>query len=790
MIGGSGLELGQQAGGELGGEEGSILAPEGSSVAEDGSILAADGTVLAPPGTVMIGEDGTLMMAEGSSLLQEPERKEGEVGGIMAGEGNVLLDTEGNVLTDQDGNILTTADIGKLGGAELVGEEEGKVGEQQQGEGGQFVSQQGVAEGQLIAGTSAGNQILTTADGNQIIAASDGNVITSDGNFLRTQDGQILTDGEGNFLTADGNVLKPEDAQKLLDETNNAEVDGGVGIKEVEKEKAETGNISSESVEASKSGGEESAIQNIDTGAEKEADPSNLAKSTEQEATDQMKLAVEAAMEEGSDIIPAASSTVESNNSGTTNMQEPAVEAPNITDLNIATNPEVSEASKTPVTVSEASTTESVLGQDGPVVPSSSQVTAALPSAQPDGILPEEQGVDILQEAASTSGVIIPASGDGGIYTSADGTVLSVPEGLMTNAEGNLINPADGSILTTEDGTPLVLPQGAVLQTLPSSLPPGFTSVTSIASNTLPTSSNATQGGIMVNAAESAIMTTSETSLASGQQSALASSSGTMLAAGSVLASEDGTMMTAPEGSIVASDGSILAADGSVLAPPGSVVTTDQQMAPVVQQQQQQQQSQNLIGLQLPEESGEVLYLDPNDPAAQLLLREAGITLGEGGVLQTADGQVLHSEDGNPITTNSKQQSSTTRPTNNLMADAAAAAGLSEDLGFQLPTGVKADTSAIDIPLSQQTSNLQPNLPLSQSYSQAVTEEPSQRHIFQPRVGAQQQVQQQQQHSLGAVGGTSNNSQQKFQKLTFNSNANYASPAATAPLQKKAVAPR
>ena len=119
-----------------------------------------------------------------------------------------------------------------------------------------------------------------------------------------------------------------------------------------------------------------------------------------------------------------------------------------------------------------------------------------------------------------------------------------------------------------------------------------------------------------------------------------------------------------------------------------------------------------------------------------------------------------------------------------VMADAAAAAGLSEDLGFQLPTGVKADTSAIDIPLSQQTSNLQPNLPLSQSYSQAVTEEPTQRHIFQPRVGAQQQ------QSLGAGGGSSNNSQQKFQKLTFNSNANYANAPAAAPLQKKAVAPR
>ena len=490
-----------------------------------------------------------------------------------------------------------------------------------------------------------------------------------------------------------------------------------------------------------------------------------------------MKLAVEAAMEEGSDIIPAP--TGEPSKNEADNVQEPAINAENVTEKSVTSNLEAPEPLKIPVTEAEAVTN----GTGGEAVLSSHSDTDIMPSSLPSGILPEGQGTDILKEATSTSGVVIPASGDGGIYTSADGTVLSVPEGLMTNAEGNLINPADGSILTTEDGTPLVLPQGAVLQTLPSSLPPGFTSVTSIASITLPNSSNATQGGIMVNATESAIMTTSETSLASGQQPALAPSSGTMLAAGSVLASEDGTMMTAPEGSIVASDGSILAADGSVLAPPGSVVTTDQQLAPVTQQQP----PQNLIGLQLPEESGEVLYLDPNDPAAQLLLREAGITLGEGGVLQTADGQVLHSEDGNPITTNSKQPPTNTRPTNNLMADAAAAAGLSEDLGFQLPTGVKADTSAIDIPLSQQTSNLQPNLPLSQSYSQAVTEEPTQRHIFQPRVGAQQS---QQQQSLGAVVGSSNNSQQKFQKLTFNSNANYASPAATAPLQKKAVTPR
>ncbi len=51
----------------------------------------------------------------------------------------------------------------------------------------------------------------------------------------------------------------------------------------------------------------------------------------------------------------------------------------------------------------------------------------------------------------------------------------------------------------------------------------------------------------------------------------------------------------------------------------------------LLQEQAQQQHipSGNLIGLQLPDENGEVLYLDPNDPAAQMLLQEAGITLGE-----------------------------------------------------------------------------------------------------------------------------------------------------------------
>ena len=42
----------------------------------------------------------------------------------------------------------------------------------------------------------------------------------------------------------------------------------------------------------------------------------------------------------------------------------------------------------------------------------------------------------------------------------------------------------------------------------------------------------------------------------------------------SLLTSDDGTMITAPEGSMIATDGSIIAADGTILAPPGSVSLT------------------------------------------------------------------------------------------------------------------------------------------------------------------------------------------------------------------------
>eukprot|EP00090_Calanus_glacialis_P025693 TRINITY_DN40276_c0_g1_i2.p1 TRINITY_DN40276_c0_g1~~TRINITY_DN40276_c0_g1_i2.p1 ORF type:complete len:2550 (+),score=803.50 TRINITY_DN40276_c0_g1_i2:1143-7652(+) len=439
--------------------------------------------------------------------------------------------------------------------------------------------------------------------------------------------------------------------------------------------------------------------------------------------------------------------------------------------------------------------------------------------ANADGTVTNAEGV-----VYSEGELAIPASSDGGIYTTSDGRVVSVPEGIMTNAAGNLINPADGSILTTEDGTPLMLPEGAILKSVsvkdeqPADSEQTLFNAMSTISNSsvqsyLSSSGNTTDqygniinssGGIVVSAADGSIMTTSDSSFAQNNQA------GNILATadGSILTSEDGTMITAPEGSIIAADGSILAADGTMLAPPGSVITTDtnvmaQAAAPQQEQQQLQQaqppQHQNLIGLQLPDEGGEVLYLDPNDPAAQLLLQEAGIHLGEGGVLQTADGQVLHSEDGNPITTNNRSSYGSQPPkTNNLVADAAAAAGLvtSDDLGFQLPTGVTpqqrvVDTSAIDIPLNanQSVNEIRPDLPVSsQSYNQSIAEEP-QRHLFQPRYSTQSSIPQQQTYQQPQQQQQAPQTQQKYQKLTFNSAAAYNTPS-PAPIQKKTVAPR
>ena len=251
--------------------------------------------------------------------------------------------------------------------------------------------------------------------------------------------------------------------------------------------------------------------------------------------------------------------------------------------------------------------------------------------------------------------------------------------------------------------------------------------------------------------------------------------------------SPDGTII-APQGSMIASDGSILAADGTMLAPPGSVSLTPEPL-PQVQLPTQPtnppipaslapteplpSQPQNLIGLQLPE-SGEVLYLDPNDPAAQQLLQEAGISLGDNGVLQTLDGQVLQGEDGNPITANtSKAPASVTSPMkhNNIVTGALAAAGL-------------VDTSDIDIPLSHgAVTNIQPNLPSQPvSYNQLTADDAIRQHLsqLQPRY-------------TPPAKQTKAQPKTQYKKLTFNSGAsgsNYASPAAPPSIPKRSIAPK
>ena len=214
-------------------------------------------------------------------------------------------------------------------------------------------------------------------------------------------------------------------------------------------------------------------------------------------------------------------------------------------------------------------------------------------------------------------------------------------EGIVTNQSGPLINSADGSILTTEDGTPLMLPEGAILQ--------GDLEEAVVASDGLSTTSAAP---VPVSSVQ-------------------------------LTQSPDGTII-APQGSMIASDGSILAADGTMLAPPGSVSLTPEPLpqvqlltqpinpASLAPTEPMPSQPQNLIGLQLPE-SGQFLFLDPNDFAAQQLLQEAGISLGDNRVLQTLDGQVLQGEDGNPITVNtSKVTASVTSPMkhNNIGAEA------------------------------------------------------------------------------------------------------------------------
>ena len=778
--------------------------PEGSSVAEDGSIIAADGSILAPAGTVIIGEDGTLMMSENSALLSDTNTAaEAAAGGgaagtvfttpdgntFKAGEGDILTDAEGNFLTDEDGNILTTAHLGALG-----------------------------------ATTSTGVSLTSTAP---TMATSDMNMIPDGAGFLRTAEGNLLTDEEGNFIAADGNIIKAEEAHKILASQEAGLVNTGEVSDSTEATPSEINEVQEEAKSDVAPPSEPMLTEKAPAQADIDMDEppqmevrSKTPPGPPVEVKDPQTNAVLEPEKPKSEVVqelletPAPIPSVD--------IAAPEAALPDTKQEDGLQNMPILETEDTEAATSiqaQVSTdaAAAVISEDAGAVLAASADTAAVSMQEAENILQSavtladvasaaavstvseilsttdtpqfttagagdivaEAGEAVAQVAVSIPSssfvttslpveLSLPSSADGGIYTTADGRVLSLPEGIVTNTAGHLINPADGSILTTEDGTPLMLPEGAVLQAAGG----GAVGVASTTSGIIMASSGSDQVVASVMAPVPSVQPSSVTSTVTPQLSFTQSST-------------DGTMI-APEGSMIASDGSILAADGTMLAPPGSVSLTPEpvaslpapatnppipaSLAPTQPLPSQPQQPQNLIGLQLPE-SGEVLYLDPNDPAAQQLLQEAGIHLGDGGVLQTLDGQVLAGEDGTPITTNTGKAAASPSKHNNIVSGALAAAGL-------------VDTSDIDIPLSHGVvTDIRPNLPTQPvSYNQltAGNDDAIRQHLsqLQPRYTPPAQPQKAQ--------------KTQYKKLTFNSGApgsSYSSPA-PAPIPKRSIAPK
>ena len=434
-------------------EGGNILVPEGSSVGEDGSIIAADGTVLAPAGTVLIGEDGTLMMAENSSLLSSETASvsgptmtsSGAVfttadGGIIkTGEENILTDADGNVLTDQDGNILTTADLGALG----VSTSSASV-------------------------TSSAPTTMTT---------SDGNVFTSDGNFLRTADGNLLTDEEGNFLTPEGNIIKPEEAHKILAnqgvsvvenndkvepmelQNNLPEVDTNK-VAEEEKMKVEekvesvAAPTPSDSVVASDEKPPELLMESESSETKESSQPKLLfdlpkdetALDPENNALEPEKSKLEEAEEPPAVATAAAGGDVLAQSESLAEVQpessqpEPAGSLESLQGLSGQAELAQSEKSE------EAAV---VAGENNTVNHTGGELTADLEAA----VMPSSADIlsaataEVTGGASTVSSVPAPAppqSSDGGIYTTSDGRVLSLPDGIVTNSAGHLINYSPG----------------------------------------------------------------------------------------------------------------------------------------------------------------------------------------------------------------------------------------------------------------------------------------------------------------------------------------------------------
>jgi len=694
-------------------EAAQLLAQAGISLGDNEQVMMADGednaSILGQTG-VEGTEEGIIQVPEGSTVTED--------GSIVAADGTVLA-PPGSVVTGEDGSLIMTQDASVMmqGGLE---DQTGAASVTESGDqniyatpDGQLVTASGQlvnAEGQLI---TADGQLVTpegqllTSSGGQLVTP-EGQLVTSDGQLV-TSEGQLVT-SEGQLMTSEGQLVSSE-GQLVTSEGQLVTSDGQLVTSQGQLVTSVAGQLAS-------------------------TEGSQLVTSDGQLVEGQVPTS-------GAQLITSDGQVLTSTADGQyVTADGQMLTTDQLTDL--------SDAGAKAVTDSVPTTEPALASSD-----------AAPPLKEEVNISPASTEATAVAVDSSTADVVAAPPGQT-LYTTSDGSVVSAPEGtIMATADGKLVT-ADGQYLTNADGTPVSLAVSSVGDSI---LP---TTETETVHTDSPATGSASlampEGGIMVSAASGTIMTASEPALATTTDN---------LPSG-LLANEEG-VISAPEGSMITEDGSLVAADGTVLAPPGSIVTENQEQPPPQPVEQEQPPpaaaaaaassmptGNNLIGLQLPDENGEVLYLNPNDPAHQMLLQEAGITMGEGGVLQTADGQILTNDEGNPITSNIKQPAK-----NNLVGDAVAAAGLGEDLGFQLNS-----SSSIDLPLSSQQgmNELRPELPSQTSGTgyDFAEELKSTKTTFTPRSSAAVSQPQQQQQQ-----------QQKYQKLTFNSSAAYGSNATT-----------
>ena len=468
---------------------GNILVPEG-----EGSSVAVEGSILASAGTVIIGEDGTRMMSENSALLSDTNTAaEAAAGGtagtvfttpdgntFKVGEGDILTDAVGNFLMDEDGNILTTAHLGALG-----------------------------------ATTSTGVSLTSTAP---TMATSDMNMIPDGAGFLRTAEGNLLTDEEGNFIAADGNIIKAEEAHKILASQEAGLVNTGEVSDSTEATPSEISDVQMDSKSDAAPPSEPMLTEKAPAAADIDMDEPPQVKTptgSPVEVKDPQTNAVLEPEKPKSEVVQELLETPASIPS--VDIAAPEAALPGTKQENEPQNMPILETEDPEAAASiqaQASTdaAPAVIAEEAGAVLATGADTAAVSMQEAENILQSavtladvasaaavstvseifsttdtpqfttagagdivaEAGEAVAQVAVSIPSssfvttslpveLSLPSSADGGIYTTADGRVLSLPEGIVTNTAGHLINPADGgSILTTKDGTQQAAGGGAV----------------------------------------------------------------------------------------------------------------------------------------------------------------------------------------------------------------------------------------------------------------------------------------------------------------------------------------